>query len=155
MKELTNSEIQALEDKAYELREESSKLFDLAKDMKKKLINLDFKGKYIRYGDEFDSNPIYMKVDWITEDKIRYARFDYSYMFRGLGFFGEFTGYGDATEFDWSYWFEFYIYGDGKNFFKKVDKIEEITKEEFDEAFEEMLKSVREYHYKHIGEKDE
>ena len=80
---------------------------------------------------------------------LRYSdRNTYSYKFKGFGFFGEFTGYDDATDFDWSYWFEFNIHGDYNKFQEKVSKIEIITKEEFDEAFEEMLKSLREYHYK-------
>ena len=89
-----------------------------------------------------------MLVDCIMKDVIRYTNYDYCYMFRGLGFFSEFTGYGDATSFYWDYWYEEYIYGDEREFIKKIDSIEIITKEEFNKAFEKGIKLLQEYHYK-------
>ena len=90
-----------------------------------------------------------MKVDWIRDapEKTDRKR-PYSYTFKGFGFFGEFTGHDDATDFDWSYWFEFNISGNYNEFKEKISKIEEITKEEFNEAFELMLETMKEYHYK-------
>lgn len=142
-------EIEELENKQNSLNDERYKISDQIRELKLKLINLPYEGKYIKYIDVFDSTPIYMKVDWIREapDKADRHR-QYSYTFKGFGFFGEFTGYDDATDFEWSYWFEFNIIGNYIEFTEKVKKIEVITKEEFDEAFEQMLEAMKEYHYK-------
>lgn len=151
MKELTKEELQeidSIKNRLDVLNDEKNKLNKRLRELNLQRINLPFKDKYIRYIDEFDSTPIYMKVDWINPDDKYGDRNMYSYTFKGLGFFGEFFGYDDATDFDWSYWFEFNIHGNYNSFKEKVSKIEIITKEEFDEAFEEMLKSLREYHYK-------
>ena len=107
------------------------------------------KALMLKYIDTFDSTPIYMKVDYIRESSEKTGKHrPYSYTFKGFGFFGEFTGYDDATEFDWSYWFEFDITGDLKDIKEKIEKIEEISKDEFNEAFEMMLGAIKEYHYK-------
>jgi len=142
-------EIEELEDKFDSLSDEQHKVSSKIRELQLKLINLPYEGKYIKYIDVFDSTPIYMKVDWIrdTPEKTDRKR-PYSYTFKGFGFFGEFTGYDDATDFDWSYWFEFNISGNYNEFKEKISKIEEITKEEFDEAFELMLEAMKEYHYK-------
>ena len=142
-------EIEGLEDKFDSLSDEQHKISSKIRELQLKLINLPYEGKYIRYIDTFDNTPIYMKVDWIRDapEKTDRKR-PYSYTFKGFGFFGEFTGHDDATDFDWSYWFEFNISGNYNEFKEKISKIEEITKEEFDEAFEMMLEAMKEYHYK-------
>ena len=155
MKEITNKEIEKLEKERDELYNKAHEISDKIKDLKIKEVNLNgFEGKYIKYEDE-EGFPEYMHVNWVTKETLRHSNFDYSYMLRGLGFYGEFTGYGDATQFFWSYWDEIYIYGDGDDFKEKVKKIKIITKEEFDEAFEKVLEQVKHYHYKHKDKKDE
>lgn len=152
----TEEELQQIQDKLKSLQKEydaHSKEQHIISEKMRKLqldaINLPWEGKYIKYIDVFDSNPIYMKVDHIRQSPEKIDRKNpYSYTFKGFGFFGEFTGYDDATDFDWSYWFEFNITGNYTEFTKKVKKIEIITKEEFDEAFEKMLEVMKEYHYK-------
>lgn len=142
-------EIEVLKNKQDSLNDERYKISEQIRELQLKLINLPYEGKYIKYIDTFDSNPIYMKVDWIREAPEKTDRKSpYSYTFKGFGFFGEFTGYDDATDFDWSYWFEFNITGNYNEFTEKVKTIELITKEEFDEAFEQMLEVMKEYHYK-------
>lgn len=142
-------EIEELKNKQNSLNDESHKISEQIRELKLKFINLPYEGKYIKYIDTFDSTPIYMKVDWIRESPEKTDRKNpYSYTFKGFGFFGEFTGYNDETDFDWSYWFEFDITGNDIEFTNKVKKIEIITKEEFDEAFEQMLEAMKEYHYK-------
>lgn len=142
-------EIEELEARQDSLNDEQHKISEQIKKLELKLINLPFEGKYIKYIDVFDSTPIYMKVDWIRQapEKADRKR-PYSYTFKGLGFFGEFTGHDDATQFNWSYWFEFNITGNYYDFKQKISKIEEIDKAEFDEAFDLMLKIMKEYHYK-------
>lgn len=142
-------EIKELEDKFDSLSDEQHKVSSKIRELQLKLINLPYEGKYIKYIDVFDSTPIYMKVDWIRDaPEKRDRKKPYSYTFKGFGFFGEFTGHDDATDFDWSYWFEFNISGNYNEFKEKISKIEEITKEEFDKAFELMLETMKEYHYK-------
>lgn len=142
-------EIKELEDKFDSLSDEQHKVSSKIRELQLKLINLPYEGKYIKYIDVFDSTPIYMKVDWIRDaPEKRDRKKPYSYTFKGFGFFGEFTGHDDATDFDWSYWFEFNISGNYNEFKEKISKIKEITKEEFDKAFELMLESMKEYHYK-------
>ena len=142
-------EIAILEKELRSLYDKQNKVSEQIRKLKLEAINIPFEGKYIKYVDTFDSTPIYMKVDWIRQDNSKASKIQpYSYTFKGVGFFGEFTGYDDATDFEWSYWFEFNITGDYDGIQKKISKIEEITKEEFDEAFEIMLESLKEYHYK-------
>lgn len=142
-------EIATLEKESEKLNKEQHEISEKIRTLKLKLINLPWEGKYIKYVDTFDSTPIYMKVDYIRESPEKAGRHrPYSYTFKGFGFFGEFTGYDDATQFDWSYWFEFDITGDLKDIKQKIEKIEEISKDEFNEAFEMMLGAMKEYHYK-------
>lgn len=152
MKEFTNDEIQALEKKCNKLFDKAYALRNEIKEKKKALVNLDYEGKYIKYDDGW-GRTIYMKVEWVVVDKTRFSDKDFSYMFRGLGFEGEFTGYGDATSFYWDYWYEFYIYGDEKQFLDGIDRITEITQEEFNIEFDKQIKLIKEYHYTHKDNK--
>ena len=117
MKEFTNDEIQILEKECDKLFDKAYALHDKIKQKKKELVNLDYEGKFIKYNDGW-GRIIYMRVDWVTNDSTRFTDKDFSYLFRGLGFDGEFTGYGDATDFSWGYWYEFYIYGNEQDFLK-------------------------------------
>lgn len=153
MKEVTNNEIKNLEKQRDELFNKAYEISKKIKDLKIKELNLDgFEGKYIKYEDEI---PKYMLVDWVAKDSVWYKNFDYSYSFNGLGFCGEFTGYYDATQFNWSYCNEFFIYGDDDSIKEDVKKIKIITKEEFDEAFEKLIEQMKNYHYTYKNNKDE
>ncbi|MBQ3415971.1 MAG: hypothetical protein IJH39_11700 [Clostridia bacterium] len=152
-----NEVIEMLQEQEAEL---VTKLKAVRKEIKelrlKKDFHLDFTGKFIKYNDPYDS-PIYMYVDWIREDETKIGRFDYAYTFQGHGFYGEFTGYEDATSFCWNYMFEFDIYGDELSFEEKVKYIEVIDKDEFQKAFDENVKSLIEYNnrrMKHCNEAD-
>lgn len=135
-----------------ELEKERRELYDKAHDIENEIrkmkideINLDYEGKFIKYMDTF-GNERYCYVTTIMKDKYAYPNFEISYLIRGLGFDGEFTGYGDATSFYWSYWYEFYIYAnDVEEFRKKTEGITEITKEEFDKEFNSQVKKLLEY----------
>ena len=154
MKEFVTDEIIELQKQADETWDKYNELKDLIREKKKECVNLDFEGKFIKYDDGY-GRIIYMEVEWVVADKIRHGDKDFSYMFRGLGFDGEYTGYGDATNFTWDYWYEFYIYGDEKQFLDSIDKIEEITREEFNKAFDEQIEKVKEYHYKNKDNKED
>jgi len=152
----TEEELQQIQDELKSLQKEydahSKEQHIISEKMRKlqlEALDLPWEGKYIKYIDGFDSTPIYMKVDYIRQSTEKTDRRNqYSYTFKGFGFFGEFTGYDDATQFEWSYWFEFDITGNLNDIKKKISKIEEITKEEFNEAFELMFETMKEYHYK-------
>ncbi len=140
--------IEELDKKRDALRDEENSLSEEIRKLELEQLNMPWEGKYIKYVDTFDSSPTYMKVKWIRESKEQTDRkHPYAYTFAGLGFYGEFTGADDDTEFYWSYWFEFTIKGNYAEVKKKIDKIVEIDKEEFDEAFDEMLNSLKEYHH--------
>lgn len=140
------NEIKKLENRLSDLQEEEKEIIEKINDLKLKEINLDFENKYIRYQDDFGITH-YCLVDWITKDRIRYSNFAYSYLIRGLGFSGEFLGYSDCTHFYWDYSYEFYLYSNSIDEFKKmIGKIEIITKEEFDTKLCEMRKQLFEYH---------
>lgn len=142
-------EIESLEKRQSSLNDEQHDISEKIRQLRLKLINLPWEGKYIKYIDTFDSTPMYMKVDWIRQSNENIDRKKpYSYTFKGYGFWGEFTGYDDATNFDWSYWFEFNISGNYSEIKDKIAKIEVIDKKEFYEAFEKMIESVKEYHNK-------
>ena len=135
-----------------ELEKERVELYDKAHEVERKIrekklndLNIDYEGKYIKYKDDYEIEH-YCYVTTIMKENYVYHNFDISYMFRGIGFDGEFTGYGDATSFSWSYWYEFYIYAhDVEEFKKKTACITEITKEEFDNAFYAKVEKLMEY----------
>ena len=141
-------EIATLEKELSSLYDKQNKVSEQIRKLKLEAINIPFEGKYIKYVDTFDSTPIYMKVDWIRQDNSKASKMQpYSYTFKGFGFFGEFTGYDDATQFEWSYWFEFNITGDYDGIQEKISRIEEITKEDFNLAFEYSINEIKELHY--------
>lgn len=137
--------IEELEKEREELYDKAHEIEDEIRERKINEINLDYKGKFIKYTNDFGIEH-YCYVTTIMKDKYAYPSFNISYLIRGLGFDGEFTGYGDATNFFWSYWYEFYIYAqDVEEFRKKTANIKEITKEEFDQAFKSQVKNLLEY----------
>ena len=100
-------------------------------------LNLDFEGQYIEY-----ENHV-MFVDEVFRDDFRFNKFDFAYVIRGLGFYSIMTGYNDATECDWSYWHELYIYENTKSdFLNKIKNIKIITKEEYEKKFDEMAMNM-------------
>lgn len=145
-------EIKELEKELDSLTEKRNQLKSKIKTLKTQQISdtLKLEGTYIKYTDEFD-NTHYLKVDWIREDNTVYTD-SISLCLKGYGFSGEFLGYDDATSFDWSYFYELYVHGrTDEDFKEKAKKVQVITKEEFDTAFEEMLNKLKEYHNKQIS----
>ena len=138
--------IKMLEEQESELRTKLYSVRQQLKEVRMKETKLDFEGKFIKYTDIFDSTPIYMRVDWIREEPSYLDRYDYAYTFRGFGFFAEFTGYEDATRFDWDYMFEFEIKGvNEKEFDEKVKKIQVIDEKEFLSTFNLYIDAMKEY----------
>lgn len=144
-----SDKIEKLTKQRDELYDQANKLAEQIKELKLEELNLNkLQDKYIKYNNGFDVIT-YMKVEEIMKYNFRFQNFEISYMLRGIGFSYEFTGYDDATSFYWDYWYEEYIYGDERDFIKKINSIEIITEEEFNKAFEEGFDLLKTYHYKH------
>ena len=144
---MSEEEISQLEEEAESLYEKYCQIQNRITNEKKKNIKLSgLEGKYIKYKDELTGITHYCLVDWITEERIQF-----SYMIRGIGFRGRFTGYNDDTFFDWDYSYEFHIFDNSlEDFKKKADSIEIITRDEFIKAFDESLNKVSEFNTKKI-----
>lgn len=144
-----SDKIEKLTKQRDELYDQANKLAEQIKELKLEELNLNkLQDKYIKYNNGFGVIT-YMKVEEIMKDNFRFQNFEISYMLRGLGFSYEFTGYDDATSFYWNYWYEEYIYGNERDFIKKINSIKIITEEEFNKAFEEGFDLLKTYHYKH------
>jgi len=144
-----SDKIEKLTKQRDELYDQANKLAEQIKELKLEELNLNkLQDKYIKYNNGFDVIT-YMKVEEIMKDTFRFQNFEISYMLRGLGFSYEFTGYDDATSFYWDYWYEEYIYGDERDFIKKLESIEIITEEEFNKLFDGGIELLKTYHYKH------
>ena len=141
--ELTNKRSE-LYDKIYEINEE-------IRQIRLNEIHLDIEGKFIKYKSMFGIEH-YCYVTDVIFDKlaVEYGNTKFSYLIRGHGFCGEFTGYSDETSFNWSYWHEFNIESTDIDFLKKqVESVEIITKEEFDKEFEKQVSNLIDYKAKY------
>jgi transposase-like protein len=154
IKKVDVSETEALE-------KEYDAAWEKANELRKKLHNLKrqqalpvyLEGQFIKY--EEDGYVHYVHVDWVY-DSFRYENFDYKCTIRGFGFGGEFTGYYDATDWNWSYMYEFDIFSSEKEEFeKRIDSIQVIDENEFMSALEKMLKQVKTLSQERLAEKDE
>lgn len=154
IKKVDVSEIEALE-KEYDAASEK------ARELGKKLRNLKrqktlpvyLEGQFIKYKE--DGYTHYVHVNWVY-DSFRYKNFDYGCTIRGFGFGGEFTGYYDATSWEWDYMYELDIFSSYEEEFKlKIDSIQVIDEEEFMSGLEKMLKQVKTLSKKHLAKKDE
>ena len=137
-----------------ELEKERSELYDkihsVDSEIRKKkfeALNLDLEDKYIKYVDTFETTH-FVHVRYVTEDRFYCSthNIDYAYLITGHGFDGEFTGYDDATDFYWSYWYELRISSmDADTIIREINKIEIITKEEFDTEFDKCVLNLIEH----------
>ena len=153
MKKIVNKDLESLQKTADAYHELYWQTLEEIKKLKIKSIDLNLEGKFIKYTELGCTSYLY--VQEVFKDNMRFDRFDYSYCLRGLGFDGAFTGYWDDTTFSWGYDYEIYVYGNGDEFFKKVESIEEITPEEFKEKFKEYVEKLTEYQDKYINKKTE
>ena len=145
---MNEKEIKDLEEELDSLYSRGQEIRDKISKLKLQEINLDFTGKYIKYSNHGTTHYCY--VDWVTKDTVRFGNFKYSYMIRGLGFSGVFSGYHDCTGFKWDYEYEFYIYSNSIDEFKeKVLKIEVIEESEFNNTLLECLEELKKYHEKY------
>lgn len=153
IKKIDVSEIEALE-KEYEAASENVR--ELGKKLRKlkrqQSLPVGLDGQFIKY--EEDGYIHYVHVNWVY-DSFRYENFDYSCTIRGFGFGGEFTGYHDATDLNWSYMHEFDIFSSEKEEFeKKINSIQVIDEEEFMSGLEKMLEQVKTMSKKRLAKQD-
>ncbi len=136
--------IDELTNKRRELYNKISEINEEIRQIRLNEIHLDIEGKFIKYKSMFGIEHYCYVTDVISVESEGNTKF--SYLIRGHGFCGEFTGYGDATSFNWSYWHEFNIESNDIDFLKKqLENIEIITKEEFDKEFEEQVSNLIDY----------
>lgn len=122
--------------------EEYQKVCDIDEDILLSLV--DLKGKYIKVDDNDGIKYIFVSQEfeagWYGNEKYP------SILLRGLGFMSYFSPYWDGNYVKWDTAIEAYIRFD--NFEEDCSRITEITREEFNGAFEEMLTKMREQHMK-------
>ena len=154
IKKVDVSEIEALEKEYDAAWEKVHKLGEKLRKLKRQqALPVDLEGKFIKY--EEDGYVNYVHVDWVY-DSFNYKNFDYGCTIRGFGFGGEFTGYFDATDWNWSYMYEFDIFSSEKEEFEKmIDSIQVIDEEEFMSGLEKMLEQVKTLSKKRLAKKDE
>ena len=148
MKEVKERTIEDVDEEIESARKNLEKLYDERLEFQHKELNLGFEGKCI----EFENHVMY--VEDVMRDTFRFQNFDFCYLFRGLGFYSVITGYSDATDIEWSYWHELYIYGNTKKEFEnKLNKIKIITKEEYSQKFDKMVMEMIEFNKKALSKR--
>ena len=108
---------------------------------------LEFNGNFIKFGGE-DEAPKYMFVETSFQHKTLSG--EHTLVLRGQGFTGIVTEYADMTYMKWDQFFEHTIYIDSLE--RDIKEIKIITKEEYDEAFENLLMEIKQEHYNYIKE---
>ena len=138
--------IKKLEQESKEYYEKWRETEAKIKEEKLKKVNLNFVGKFIRFEDPLDDSLTYLYVREIYEDRMDTDK-KYAYRILGFGFDGEMYGRFYNTWFGWSFGKEIYIDANDVTTLKtRVDRITEITPEEFSEAYETHVKAMKKYH---------
>ena len=120
--------------------EEYQKASDIDRDILLNLVAL--KGKYIKVEEDGEYKYIFVSHEFET---LWYGRMGYpAILLRGLGFVSAFSDHWDYNYIKWDTAMEAYIRFD--QFEEDCSKITEITKEEFNKAFREMITKVSEQH---------
>lgn len=124
--------------------EEYQKVSTIRSEVILKLV--DLKGKYIK-----TTEGDYLFVSEEFETKWQYSSEIPAVLLRGLGFSYSYTPYWDDTYVNWDRGYQVWIRLD-KDFESDARKITEITKEEFNQAFDKMLEGLKYYHYDNCSE---
>lgn len=137
-------EYKSIKEKFSKLRQElREKFYQLSKDESEELLKvINFKGEYLHINDNETQN-VYLYVneqfghkDICTNEPIL--------VLRGQGFSSEFTQYEDCTYSRWDQFFSHTIKID--NIDEALTHINEITKEEYDKAFDSMIEKMIDEH---------
>lgn len=99
---------------------------------------VNFKGKYLCIDDDI---YLFVSEEFTSGENI---------ILRGLGFNFVFGPYIDTTCIAWDCQYEVAL--EIRRLEEEVSHVKEITKEEFNQAFENMMINLREYHYQNCDE---
>lgn len=127
-----DKELNELYHKISDLRDERDKEIDNAIDLKEKYF------KYSYFKDEEFKDYIYVKESFNSNNGY--------FILRGPGFFFEYYPYADANSATYSAWFEIKLFHDGNHdkLLEELNKLEEITKDEWMSKFKEMTDKLYE-----------
>lgn len=124
--------------------EEYQKVSEIKSDILLQLV--DLRGKYIKTeeGDYLFVSEEF-ETTWHHNDRIP------AILLRGLGFSYSYSPYWDDCYSNWDRGYEIWIRLD-QEFESDIRKITEITKEEFNQAFDKMLEGLKYHHYDNCNE---
>lgn len=130
-------------------RESTWKAYQAVRDKERDLLNglIDLEGKYLKVYDP-GNVPMYLFVTEQFESKYHSTDIP-AIQVVGMGFCGVVTDYSDDTYLNWCEDMSFYIRLNN-DFETDINNVEEVTKEEFNKAFEDILSKIREEHYKFL-----
>ena len=126
-------------EKSKKIWEEYQKVSKISSDILFKLV--DLKGKYIKTED-----GDYLFVSEEFETTWQYGEGIPAILLRGLGFSYNYSPDWDTSYVNWDRDYQVWIRLDNE-FESDLLKITEITKEEFNQAFDKMLEGMKYYHY--------
>lgn len=133
-------------------KELSSKMAENRKMIRQLILkyqNMDFIGKFIKLESPSGDNDQYLYVKEMFDMTPVNDNIEYFYILRGVGFDYIFTEYDDLTDCHWDCWYEIDIQAYNEDDLKeKISCIKEITKEEYMEHFDIMLRNMKQYHIK-------
>jgi hypothetical protein len=135
-------EYKSIKEKFSKLKQElREKLYQLSQDESEELLEvINFKGKYLHINEPQNTylfvNEQFGHKDIYTDEPVL--------ILRGQGFSYAFTQYEDCTYSSWDQFFGHTIKID--NLDEALTHIEEITKEEYDKAFDSMIVKMIDEH---------
>lgn len=141
-------EYRNIKEKFSKLRQElKEKMYLLSQEESEELLKvINFKGKYLHIN---ETQNVYLYVNEQFGHKDIYTN-EPILVLRGQGFSSEFTQYEDCTYSNWDQFFSHTIKID--NLDEALTHIKEITKEEYDKAFDSMIKKMIDEHNRYFKE---
>lgn len=127
-------------EKSQKAWEEYQKASEIRSEILSKLVDLE--GKYIKTEDgDYLFVSEQFECEWNGHSDVP------AIMLRGLGFKYSFTPYWDCTYVEWDRAYQVWIRLNERDFESDSKRITEITREEFNQAFDKMLEGMKYYHY--------
>ena len=140
-------EYKSIKEKFSKLKQElREKLYQLSEEESEELLKvINFKGKYLHINDTQD---VYLYVNEQFGHNDIYTNYEPVIFLRGQGFSSEFTQFADSTYSRWDQFFSHTIKID--NLDEALTHIEEITKEEYNKAFDKMIEKMIDEHREYL-----
>ena len=108
----------------------------------------NFEKKFIKIKDIIDEHYTYMYCDYIWKSSD--LNNDPILTFRGYGFYWEVSPYEDFTFSRWADWLDIEIRLVNNDLQKELKRFEVITPDEFNEAYNQMIKEMNKHHQDNI-----